>query len=98
MSLMNDPALWQVELERTQVSRLYELLAERLAEARRHLADVFKASAESASEAYEREIAADRLAKRADCRGDPTARTDRARIRSARAGVRRGRCCESRGD
>ncbi|MFD8000435.1 HelD family protein [Streptomyces mirabilis] len=60
---MNDPALWQVELERTQVSRLYDLLTERLAEARTHLADVLKASTESASEAYEREVAVDRLAK-----------------------------------
>ncbi|MGW0583411.1 HelD family protein [Streptomyces sp. NPDC002920] len=60
---MNDPALRQVELERTQVSRLYELLAERLDEARAHMADVLKAPAESASEAYEREVVADRLAK-----------------------------------
>ncbi|MGW1786032.1 HelD family protein, partial [Streptomyces sp. NPDC002143] len=60
---MNDPALRQVELERTQVSRLYELLAERLDEARAHMADALKAPAESASEAYEREVAADRLAK-----------------------------------
>ncbi|ADI11800.1 Superfamily I DNA and RNA helicase-like protein [Streptomyces bingchenggensis BCW-1] len=60
---MNDPALRQVELERAQVSTLYELLTERLAEARARLADVLKAPAESASEAYEREVAAERLAK-----------------------------------
>ncbi|WP_330334550.1 AAA family ATPase [Streptomyces sp. NBC_00536] len=45
------------------MSSLYELLTERLSEARVHRASVLKAPAESAGEAYEREIAAERLAK-----------------------------------
>ncbi|QES53260.1 ATP-dependent DNA helicase [Streptomyces venezuelae] len=45
------------------MSSLYELLAERLSEARAHWANVLKAPAESAGEEYEREIAADRLTK-----------------------------------
>ncbi|WP_404816272.1 HelD family protein [Streptomyces thermolineatus] len=45
------------------MSSLYELLAERLSEARAHRANVLKAPAESAGEAYEREIAAERLAE-----------------------------------
>ncbi|MFJ1900378.1 HelD family protein [Streptomyces sp. NPDC088115] len=45
------------------MSSLYELLTERLSEARAHRASVLKAPADSAGEAYEREIAAERLAK-----------------------------------
>ncbi|MFG2600626.1 HelD family protein [Streptomyces sp. NPDC048462] len=45
------------------MSSLYELLTERISEARVHRASVLKAPAESAGEAYERDIAADRLAK-----------------------------------
>lgn len=45
------------------MSSLYELLTERISEARAHRASVLKAPAESAGEAYEREIAAERLAK-----------------------------------
>lgn len=63
MSQVNDPAVRQVELERTHVSTLYELLAERLSEARTRLTDVLKARAGSVNEAHEREVAAERLAK-----------------------------------
>ncbi|MFD5936044.1 HelD family protein [Streptomyces sp. NPDC060333] len=45
------------------MSSLYGLLTERLSEARVHRASVLKAPAESAREVYEREIAAERLAK-----------------------------------
>ncbi|MFI6982914.1 HelD family protein [Embleya sp. NPDC050154] len=45
------------------MSTLYDLLTERLSEARVHRANVLKAPAESADEAYEREIAAERLAR-----------------------------------
>ncbi|MGA5821047.1 HelD family protein [Kitasatospora sp. NPDC094028] len=45
------------------MSSLYEVLAERLSEARVQRADLLRAPAESAGEAYEREIAAERLAK-----------------------------------
>ncbi|WP_244178666.1 HelD family protein [Streptomyces rubellomurinus] len=45
------------------MSSLYELLAERLSEARAQRAGVLKAPAESAGEAYEREIAAERLGR-----------------------------------
>ncbi|MFC8453095.1 HelD family protein [Kitasatospora sp. NPDC057223] len=45
------------------MSSLYELLTERLSEAHVHRASVLKAPAGSAGEVYEREIAAERLAK-----------------------------------
>ncbi|WP_030599291.1 HelD family protein [Streptomyces fulvoviolaceus] len=45
------------------MSTLYELLTERLSETRAHRAEVLRAPAESAGEAYEREVAAERLAK-----------------------------------
>ncbi|MGS2586062.1 HelD family protein [Streptomyces hebeiensis] len=45
------------------MSSLYELLTERLSEARANRASVLKAPADGAGEAYEREIAADRLTK-----------------------------------
>ncbi|WP_331726010.1 ATP-dependent DNA helicase [Streptomyces sp. NBC_01012] len=60
---MNDPAVRAVEFERDYVSSLYELLTGRISEARAHRASVLKAPAESAGEAHEREIAAERLAK-----------------------------------
>ncbi|MER5209128.1 ATP-dependent DNA helicase [Streptomyces sp. NPDC002838] len=63
MSQVNDPAVRQVELERAHVSTLYELLTERLSEARAHRTDVLTAPAESAGEVYEREVTAERLAK-----------------------------------
>lgn len=63
MSKMNDPAVRAVESERDYVSSLYELLTERLSEARVHRASVLKAPAESVGEAYERKIAAERLTK-----------------------------------
>ncbi|MFJ4873235.1 HelD family protein [Streptomyces sp. NPDC088757] len=45
------------------MSSLYALLTERLSEARANRADVLKAPADSAGEAYEREIAVERLTK-----------------------------------
>ncbi|MFJ3927696.1 HelD family protein [Streptomyces sp. NPDC090022] len=45
------------------MSSLYELLTERISEARAHRAHVLKAPAESAGEAYERENTAERVAK-----------------------------------
>ncbi|MDO0931175.1 AAA family ATPase [Streptomyces sp. DG2A-72] len=63
MSQVNDPAAYQVEWEQAHVSTVYEVLTERLAEARTRLADVLKTRAESASETHEREVAAQRLAK-----------------------------------
>ena len=63
MPKVNDPAAYQIELEQAHVSTLYELLTERLSEAKTHLADVLKTPAESASEAHEREVTAGRLAK-----------------------------------
>ncbi|GHI76510.1 hypothetical protein Sspor_20710 [Streptomyces spororaveus] len=59
----NDPAVREVESERGYVSSLYELLTERISEARVQRASVLKAPAGAAGEAYEREIAAERLAK-----------------------------------
>ena len=63
MSKMNDPAVRAVASEQDYVSSLYELLTERLSEARVHRANVLKAPAESAGEAYDRYIAAERLSK-----------------------------------
>ncbi|WP_199823054.1 AAA family ATPase [Kitasatospora sp. MY 5-36] len=63
MSNTNDPVVRAVASERDYVSSLYEFLTERLSEARMHRAGLLKAPAESAGEAYEREIAADRLAR-----------------------------------
>ncbi|MGA5732027.1 HelD family protein [Streptomyces seoulensis] len=60
---MDDPAVRAVEAERDYVSSLYALLTERLFEARESRASVLRAKAESAGEAYEREIAAERLSK-----------------------------------
>lgn len=45
------------------MSSLYELLAERISEARAHRVQVLKSPADSAGEAYEREIATERLTK-----------------------------------
>jgi DNA helicase IV len=61
LSLSNDSAARQVEWEQERVSTLYELLTERISEARTRLAEVLRTPAESASETYERGIAADRL-------------------------------------
>ncbi|KOU97199.1 ATP-dependent DNA helicase [Streptomyces sp. XY511] len=63
MPKTNGPAVRAVESERDCVSSLYEVLAERISEAREHRASVLKAPGESAGEVYEREIAAERLAK-----------------------------------
>ncbi|MFJ7204644.1 HelD family protein [Streptomyces sp. NPDC098789] len=63
MSKTNDPVVRAVKSERKYVSNLYELLGERLAEARANRASVLKAPADSPGETYEREIAAERLAK-----------------------------------
>jgi DNA helicase IV len=61
LSLSNDSAARQVEWEQARVSTLYELLTERISEARTRLAELLRTPAESASETYERGIAADRL-------------------------------------
>ncbi|WP_414719776.1 HelD family protein [Streptomyces sp.] len=63
MSKIIDPAVREVESERDYVSSLYKLLTGRISEARESRASVLKTKAESAGEAYEREIAAERLAK-----------------------------------
>ncbi|KPI06645.1 viral RNA helicase 1 [Actinobacteria bacterium OK074] len=63
MSQVNDPAVREVERERTHVSTLYELLADRIAVARTQRAQVLRAPADGAAEAYEREVVAERLAK-----------------------------------
>lgn len=60
---MIDPAVRQVDFEQDGVSSLYALLTERLSEARENRARVLKAPAGSAGEAYEREIAAERLGR-----------------------------------
>ncbi|MEU3460491.1 AAA family ATPase [Streptomyces sp. NPDC006733] len=60
---MNDPAVRALDVERDYVSSVYAVLTERLSEARVHRARVLKTPAESAGEAYEREMAAERLAK-----------------------------------
>jgi DNA helicase IV len=63
LSNVNDPTVRAVESERDYVSSLYELLTERLSEAREQRARVLKTPAENAGEAYERQVAAERLAK-----------------------------------
>ncbi len=63
MSKTSDPAVRALESERAYVSSLYTLLTERLSDARAHRASVLKAPADSAREAYERDLAAERLAK-----------------------------------
>ncbi|MFJ8827908.1 HelD family protein [Streptomyces sp. NPDC102467] len=60
---MKDPAVRAVESERDHVSSLYELLTERLSAARVQRASVLKAPADGAGEAYEREIATERLTR-----------------------------------
>jgi DNA helicase IV len=63
---MNGPAARAVESEREYVSQLYALLAERLSQARAERAAVLEAAADGAAEAderYEREAAAERLAR-----------------------------------
>ncbi|MEU1663055.1 ATP-dependent DNA helicase [Streptomyces sparsogenes] len=63
MSQINDVAAREVELERVQVSVIGELFDERLAGAREQLACVLASPADGAGEAYEREVAAGRLAR-----------------------------------
>ncbi|MER6100832.1 AAA family ATPase [Streptomyces sp. NPDC001832] len=63
MSQINDNAVHQVELERIQVSAMWGLLDERLADTRAQLADVLRSPATGAGAVYEREVAAERLAK-----------------------------------
>jgi DNA helicase IV len=63
LSQTHDPAACQVESEQAHVSRLYELLTGRISEARTRLAEVLRTRAETAGEAHEREVAAERLAK-----------------------------------
>lgn len=63
MSQINDGAAREVELERVQVSVIGELFDERLAETREQLASVLASPSDGAGEAYEREVAAGRLAR-----------------------------------
>ncbi|MFF8830389.1 HelD family protein [Streptomyces sp. NPDC015131] len=63
MSKASDPAVREVASEQDYVSSLYALLTERLSEAREQRASVLKAPADSPDAAYERENAAERLAK-----------------------------------
>ncbi|MER6141389.1 AAA family ATPase [Streptomyces sparsogenes] len=63
MSQINEVAAREVELERVQVSVIGELFDERLAGAREQLACVLASPADGAGEAYEREVAAGRLAR-----------------------------------
>jgi len=62
LSQINDGAAHEVELERVRVSAIGELFDERLAGARAQLARVLASPSGSAGEAYEREVAAGRLA------------------------------------
>ncbi|MGW1598443.1 HelD family protein [Streptomyces sp. NPDC002343] len=62
MSQINDGAVREVEHERAQVSVIGELFDERLAGARAQLAHVLASPFDGAREAYEREVAAGRLA------------------------------------
>ncbi|MFG2359034.1 HelD family protein [Streptomyces sp. NPDC048521] len=63
MSQIRDVAAREVERERLQVSVIGELFDERLAGAREQLARVLATPADGAGEAYEREVAAGRLAR-----------------------------------
>ncbi|WP_314225283.1 HelD family protein [Streptomyces zaehneri] len=63
MSQVYDLAARAVDLEQAHVSALYQLLTERLSEARAHRAAALKAPADSAGEAHEKEVTAERLAK-----------------------------------
>lgn len=63
MSKINNPAMRAVESEQNYVSSLYELLTERLSEARADRAKVLKTPADSAGEAYERELVVERLTR-----------------------------------
>jgi DNA helicase IV len=60
----NRDAAGQVEVEQAHVAAMYRLLDERLTDARAQLADVLKSSADSAGEVYERDVAAEHLARR----------------------------------
>ncbi|MFG3054001.1 HelD family protein [Kitasatospora sp. NPDC048239] len=62
MSQINDVAEREVELERVQVAGIAELFDERLAGAQTQLAGVLAAPPEGAGKAYERDLAAGRLA------------------------------------
>jgi hypothetical protein len=63
LSQINDGAAREVELERVQVSVIGELFDERLAGTREQLASVLASPSDGAGEAYEREVAAGRLAR-----------------------------------
>ncbi|MFJ9817492.1 HelD family protein [Streptomyces sp. NPDC101151] len=63
MSQINDVAAREVELERVQVSVVGALFDERLAGAREQLERVLASPSDGAGEAYEREVAAGRLAR-----------------------------------
>ncbi|MEE1821447.1 AAA family ATPase [Streptomyces sp. BE20] len=65
MSQVNDSTVRVVEAERAEVSAVYGLLDERLADARARLAQVLTAAPGSAGEVHERELAAHRWAAEA---------------------------------
>lgn len=60
---MNDPAARAVASEQDYVSSVYKLLTERISEAQVQRASVLKAPVGSPDEAYEREVAVERLTK-----------------------------------
>ncbi|MDF5757367.1 AAA family ATPase [Spongiactinospora sp. TRM90649] len=64
MPQFDEGAAGQVEVEQAHVAAMYGLLDERLADARAQLADVLRSSADSAGEAYTRDVEAERLARR----------------------------------
>ncbi|PKT71725.1 ATP-dependent DNA helicase [Streptomyces populi] len=63
MPQFHEGAAGQIEAEQVHVAAMYGLLDERLADVRAQLADVLRSSADSAGEVYERDVAAERLAR-----------------------------------
>ncbi|MEU4170865.1 AAA family ATPase [Streptomyces sp. NPDC026665] len=63
MPQFNEGAAGQVEAEQAHVAAMYGLLDERLADVRAQLTDVLRSPAGSAGEVYERDVAAERLAR-----------------------------------
>ncbi|MEV7087584.1 ATP-dependent DNA helicase [Streptomyces sp. NPDC093085] len=65
MPQFNHGAAGQVEAEQAQVSAMYRLLDDRVADTRAQLADVLRSPAESAGEVYARDAAAEHLTRQA---------------------------------
>ncbi|MFB6894660.1 HelD family protein [Kitasatospora sp. NPDC056327] len=63
MPQVEDNVVRQVELERTEVAAVVALFDDRLADTRARLAGTLAAKADGAGEVYERELAAERLAR-----------------------------------